>query len=260
MEVYVPGTVECKTLSLEGQIDTQTTSATASYIASVPPYQTKIKATVTQSIQTTVPEPTATLAYSLDDIACSIAYVSSGVNKKTGAAATAVSNSGTSVSTQTGFARNVSASARSSYYPGYYIVDNESSAIVATSTVAGRKYRIVSAGNTDFTAIGAANSTVGTVFTATGAGTGTGTVRWFGARGRIQYTSSSVPRVNGNTIVQDTGDADTLTYLYPTGSTSQSDGSAPTSYSTSGTLKQKSRPVLTCLDGTVFYETIVFSA
>ncbi len=260
VEVYVPGTVECKTLSLEGQIDTQTTSATASYIASVPPYQTKIKATVTQSIQTTVPEPTATLAYSLDDIACSIAYVSSGVNKKTGAAATAVSNSGTSVSTQTGFARNVSASARSSYYPGYYIVDNESSAIVATSTVAGRKYRIVSAGNTDFTAIGAANSTVGTVFTATGAGTGTGTVRWFGARGRIQYTSSSVPRVNGNTIVQDTGDADTLTYLYPTGSTSQSDGSAPTSYSTSGTLKQKSRPVLTCLDGTVFYETIVFSA
>jgi microcystin-dependent protein len=39
----------------------------------------------------------------------------------------------------------------------------------------GSKYTIVSAGTTDFTQFGAANNTVGTVFTATGGGTGTGT-------------------------------------------------------------------------------------
>ncbi len=40
-------------------------------------------------------------------------------------------------------------------------------------------YKIVSTGTTDFTAIGAADSNVGTVFIATGAGTGTGTARLF---------------------------------------------------------------------------------
>ena len=46
----------------------------------------------------------------------------------------------------------------------------------ATAIVAGRTYTIASPGTTNFTAIGANNSGVGTVFTATGAGTGTGTV------------------------------------------------------------------------------------
>ncbi len=40
-------------------------------------------------------------------------------------------------------------------------------------------YKIVTTGTTDFTAIGAADSNVGTVFIATGAGTGTGTARLF---------------------------------------------------------------------------------
>lgn len=46
----------------------------------------------------------------------------------------------------------------------------------------GSKYTIVSAGTTDFTTFGAANNTVGTVFTATGYGTGTGTASktWVG--------------------------------------------------------------------------------
>jgi hypothetical protein len=49
-----------------------------------------------------------------------------------------------------------------------------STAIVAGSFVVGKKYRITSAGSTDFTLIGAADSDVGTEFTATGVGTGTG--------------------------------------------------------------------------------------
>jgi len=40
-------------------------------------------------------------------------------------------------------------------------------------------YKIVTTGTTDFTAIGAADSNVGTVFIATGAGTGTGTAQLF---------------------------------------------------------------------------------
>ncbi len=46
----------------------------------------------------------------------------------------------------------------------------------ATAAVNGREYRIRFVGTTDFTAIGAADNEVGTVFTATGAGTGTGTL------------------------------------------------------------------------------------
>ena len=41
----------------------------------------------------------------------------------------------------------------------------------------GTTYKIVTAGTTDFTLIGAANNNVGTIFTATGVGSGTGTAR-----------------------------------------------------------------------------------
>ena len=46
--------------------------------------------------------------------------------------------------------------------------------IAAGTFVTGHKYKIVSVGNTDFTAIGASANTVGVTFTATGAGSGTG--------------------------------------------------------------------------------------
>mgnify|MGYP003322089764 FL=1 len=45
----------------------------------------------------------------------------------------------------------------------------------STAIVAGKYYKIASAGNTSFTGIGAANNNVGTIFLATGAGSGTGT-------------------------------------------------------------------------------------
>ena len=45
----------------------------------------------------------------------------------------------------------------------------------AGSFVIGEQYKIVSVGSTDFTLIGASSNTVGTVFTATGGGTGSGT-------------------------------------------------------------------------------------
>ena len=47
--------------------------------------------------------------------------------------------------------------------------------IQASGLVSGRQYVITLAGDTDFTAIGAASNSVGTIFTATGPGTGSGT-------------------------------------------------------------------------------------
>jgi hypothetical protein len=47
--------------------------------------------------------------------------------------------------------------------------------VAAGSFVVGQRYKIATVGTTDFTLIGSANNTVGTIFTATGVGTGTGT-------------------------------------------------------------------------------------
>ena len=47
--------------------------------------------------------------------------------------------------------------------------------VAATALVAATEYKILTTGDTDFTAVGAADSNPGTVFTATGAGVGTGT-------------------------------------------------------------------------------------
>ena len=48
--------------------------------------------------------------------------------------------------------------------------------VAATALVTGTIYQILTVGNSDFTLVGASASTVGTVFTATGTTTGTGTV------------------------------------------------------------------------------------
>ena len=48
--------------------------------------------------------------------------------------------------------------------------------VAATALVAGTIYQILTVGTSDFTLVGASDNTVGTVFTATGTTTGTGTV------------------------------------------------------------------------------------
>lgn len=49
--------------------------------------------------------------------------------------------------------------------------------IAATAMINGTTYVIESTGTTDFTLVGAASNAIGTSFTATGPGTGTGTLR-----------------------------------------------------------------------------------
>jgi len=61
------------------------------------------------------------------------------------------------------------------YKAGDSIGTYASSTTASTAIVAGNYYKIASAGNTSFTGIGAANNNVGTIFLATGAGSGTGT-------------------------------------------------------------------------------------
>ena len=66
------------------------------------------------------------------------------------------------------------------YVMTYYKAGDQIGTYSSTATTAGnfvidKYYKIASAGNTTFTGIGAANNNVGTIFKATGAGSGTGT-------------------------------------------------------------------------------------
>lgn len=56
-----------------------------------------------------------------------------------------------------------------------YVGTGVSTVITAGAFVVGTTYTITTAGTTDYTLIGAADSVVGTIFTATGVGAGTGT-------------------------------------------------------------------------------------
>lgn len=58
---------------------------------------------------------------------------------------------------------------------GTYTVKNK---VLATALVVGVSYVITSTGTTDFIALGASSNEVGTIFTATGVGTGTGYCSW----------------------------------------------------------------------------------
>ncbi len=258
ISVKVPGTVKCVTYDAVGDLATNVTNSNKSQatIESVPPNTIKIKATVTESIQTSVPTISA-LAYNLDDISCSIARIGTTYRETSGPTATAVD--GNTFNTGTGAQKNASLSTSNTYYPGSYILDNDNSAIAVTAMIKGRQYRIISPGDTVFTNFGADDSDANTVFIATGAGTGTGTVRDFGSEGKLTYQSSSTPRADGSTLTYDTGQSDTITTIITKGTTSQANGSAPSSYSTTGTIQQKARPVLTTIDGTTYYEVITFS-
>jgi hypothetical protein len=75
------------------------------------------------------------------------------------------------------------------------LVEGGDDAVAASDIKEGLAYEIVTAGDTDFTAIGAADNNVGTQFIATGAGTGTGTADAIGA---VDYSYE----VDGQTITK----------------------------------------------------------
>jgi len=69
-----------------------------------------------------------------------------------------------------------------------YVGTGESAVITAGAFVVGTTYTITTAGSTDYTLIGAADSVVGTVFIATGVGAGTGTATFTSEPGTVFTT------------------------------------------------------------------------
>lgn len=69
------------------------------------------------------------------------------------------------------------------------IVYTAAATVNAGSFVVGTRYVILTAGNTSFTAVGAANNTAGTSFVATAAGSGTGTAYSPGGELTINMTA-----------------------------------------------------------------------
>jgi hypothetical protein len=72
------------------------------------------------------------------------------------------------------------------------VSEHVGSGLPATTIVSGKEYEIVTHGTTDFTAIGAADNNVGTRFTATGAGTGTGTAGLVSTYGDLSNDGSNL--------------------------------------------------------------------
>ena len=135
-----------------------------------------------------------------------------------------VSNTGTSSTTSTPLDRTITLNSGSSYELSVMIVapvaflaqdgDSESPntgkktriVINAGSFRIGKSYTIVTAGDTDFTSIGAADSNVDTTFTATGVGTGTGTAYHDFEKGDIipgyttELAASNIQDINHNIV------------------------------------------------------------
>jgi hypothetical protein len=85
----------------------------------------------------------------------------------------------------------------------------------AGSFVTGQQYIIQTAGSTDFTLMGALNNNPGTVFTATGPGTGSGVVANYIASGEFFTIAGADQSAYNNTYRVMVVDANTITYSVP---------------------------------------------
>jgi len=259
VSVQVPGTVKCVKYEAVGDLSSNSynNNSSQTIIESIPANTIKIVANVKESIQTSIPSA-GTLAYNLDNISCSVAKIGSNRKVRYGPAVKANNGRNTAVGNQVGASLTTS----NIYYPGSYILENDNTDIAVTSAIKGRQYKVASVGTTNFTTIGGAN-TLNSVFVATGAGTGTGTIKDFGQDAILEYQSSYVPNPIGNEESGSFGGlygyAEHITTLITSGATGDSSGNPPSSYTTTGTIQQKARPVLTTLDGTTYYEVIKFS-
>ena len=191
VQVEVPGEVQCTTISVSSGGESGTIA-----VPKVTPRRRKtIAAQVTIEVQSTPPD-TASVAFDLGAISCSV--TSTNVSLTRGAGNTVSAVSGSNTLTQTGFSQNFGASARIQTYPGCFLTSSSSS-------------------------------------------------------GSISYITSKTPRANGNIIVFDENNSSRNTICAGTGSTTAE------GYSTTGIIKRNSRPIVTALDGTTYYEVITWS-
>ena len=191
VQVEVPGEVQCATISVSSGGESGTIA-----VPKVTPRRRKtIAAQVTIEVQSTPPD-TASVAFDLGAISCSV--TSTNVSLTRGAGNTVSAVSGNNTLTETGFSQNFGASSRIQTYPGCFLTSSSSN-------------------------------------------------------GLITYITSKTPRANGNVIVFDESDSSRDTICEGTGSTTAE------GYSTTGIIKRNSRPIITALDGTTYYEVITWS-
>ena len=189
VQVEVPGEVQCSTVSVSSGGESGTIA-----VPKVAPRKRKtIAATVTVEILTT-PTNTASVAYDLGEISCSVTSTNVSLTEGPGSTVTIGTNA---VVSDTGFVKNFGASARISTYPGCYLTSASSS-------------------------------------------------------GTVSYITSSQPVASGNTIIREESTSSRETECIGTGSTSL------TGYLETGVVQRKSRPVLTALNGTTYYEVITW--
>ena len=122
VDVEVPGAVECTTIA----VSSGGVSGTIAVPKVTPRRSKKVVATVEVEITTTPPN-TASVAFDLGQISCSV--TSTNVSLTRGPGST-VSIGTTAVVSDTGFVQNFGASANISVFPGCYLTDNSSDGTV----------------------------------------------------------------------------------------------------------------------------------
>jgi|TARA_R100000455_G_C6272929_1_gene130091 hypothetical protein len=191
VQVEIPGEVNCTSVS----VSSGGVSGAVAVPEVTPRRKKTIAATVTIEVQSTPPD-TASVAFDLGAISCSV--TSTNISLSRGAGNTVFATSGGNTMSQTGFTQNFGASARIQTYPGCFLTSAFSS-------------------------------------------------------GSISYVASESPRANNNVIVTDTEFSSRETICRGTGSTSAE------GYSTTGIVKRNSRPIITDLTGTTYYEVVTWS-
>ena len=126
VDVEVPGEVECTTIA----VSSGGVSGTIAVPKVTPRRSKKVVATVEVEITTTPPD-TASVAFDLGEISCSV--TSTNVSLTRGPGST-VSVGTTSVVSDTGYVQNFGASANISVFPGCYLIDSSSDGVVSYVT------------------------------------------------------------------------------------------------------------------------------
>ena len=177
VQVEVPGTVSCTTVS----VSSGGVSGTIAVPQVTPRKRKTIAATVTVEVLTT-PTNTASIAYDLGSISCSVTSTNTSLTVGPGSTLTVGT---TAVVSDTGYVQNFGASARIQTYPGCYLTTSSSTGLVSyiTSSQPVASGNIISRNNT--------NSTRQTKCIGTGSTSATG------------YSTTGVIRRNSRLIVTD---------------------------------------------------------
>jgi len=192
VQVEVPGEVFCTVTSVSSGGQGGTIA-----IPKVTPRRRKtIAATVTVEV-TTNPPDTASVAFDLGAISCSVTSTNASLSRGPGGTVTVSGGPGNTTS-ETGFTQNFGASASVASYPGCFLTSS-------------------------------------------------------GSSGSVSYVTSETPIASGAAISLVQANSSRKTQCIGTGSTSA------TGYATTGVIKRNSRPILTALDGTTFFEVITWS-